>query len=241
MPTGIKEHETILRIESQAFVIHTGLLALGAEPGTPVKYSPQFAPPSGEVLSLYASWIDAEGNLQRRDVRNWIRRNIHRYYSAPLATPPPGLQLPYRELRYDKFNNEILWYGPMTADMKRDLLSKWDNKDYQKAIQQFFADGQSVPMKADFVFVGSQFYTDPESGKQIYQAEGGYMICVANFGDAMIDIREESSANDGAQAYEAWTEKIPPENTPVLLEIIPGNKPTKSADTAPGNKSDQAD
>ncbi len=237
VPVGIKEHETILRIDSQAYVIHTGLLALGVEAGTPAKYSPKFEPPDGAILGLYVSWIDSEGNLQRQDVKNWIRRNVHRYYSAPLATPPPGLKLPYRELRYDKFNNEILWYGPMAAEMKDDLLSKWDNTDYQKAIKQFFNDGQSVPMKADFVFVGSQFYTDPETGKQIYQAEGGYMICVANFGDAMIDIREESSASDGAQAYEAWTENIPPEKTPVLLEIVVVSNQAKAAGTGTATSS----
>jgi hypothetical protein len=34
-----------------------------------------------------------------------------------------------------------------------------------------------------------------------------------------MDIREESSASDGAQTYEGWTERIPPEGTPVLLVL----------------------
>ena len=221
VPQGVKEHETILRIQSLAYVIHTALLALGLEAGTPVKYSPKFVAPSGHSLSIYASWVDEDGMLQRKDVRTWIRHNIHRYYAWPLPTPPPGLKLPYKELRYDKFNNELLWYGPMTEADRDDLLSKWDDERFQDAIHSFYSESKSRQMSAEFVFVGSQFFKDPETGKQSYQAEGGYLICVANFNDAMIDIREESSANDGAQAYEAWTENIPPEGTPVLLEIVP--------------------
>lgn len=221
VPEGIKEHETILRLRSRAYVVHAGLLALGLEPGKSAQFSPDFVAPQGTMISIYASWVDADGRLQRQDVRRWIRHNIHRYYSAPLPVPPPGLQLPYLDLRYDPFNKELLWYGPMSDEQRDDLLGKWKNPDYQKAVLGFHKEGQSRPMTADFVFVGSRFYQDPDTGEQSYQAEGGYLICLANFPDAMIDIREASSANDGSQAYEAWTEQLPPEGTPVLLELVP--------------------
>lgn len=238
VPEGMKEHETILRIRSKAYVVHTALLAIGLEPGKPAQFSPDFKPATGTRISIYASWIDADGKLQRQDVRKWIRGNIHRYYSAPLASPPPGLKLPYKELRYDQFNNELLWYGPMTDEDRNDLLSKWDNAVYQEAVRRFHQDGQSYPMEADFVFVGSRFYQDPETGKQYYQAEGGYLICVANFTDALLDIREVSSADDGAHAYEAWTENIPPEGTAVLLELVP--VPKTEAKKIPPPKSSPA-
>jgi hypothetical protein len=35
----------------------------------------------------------------------------------------------------------------------------------------------------------------------------------------MLDIREESSASDGTQTYEGWTERHSPEGTPVLLAL----------------------
>lgn len=230
VPEGMKEHETILRLRAaRAYVVHTGLLALGLDTGRAAQFSPEFVAPSGVEIRIYASWLDADGQLQRRDVREWIRHNVHRYYSAPLAAPPPGLELPYRELRYDPFNHELLWYGPMSPEMRDDLLSKWDDAAYQKLIRQFFQDGQSRPMEASFVFVGSRFYRDPDTGEQFYQAEGGYLICVANFADALLDIREASSASEGAQAYEAWTERIPPEGTPVLLELVPVNLPEAPA------------
>jgi hypothetical protein len=72
-------------------------------------------------------------------------------------------------------------------------------------------------MTAEFVFAGSSMFRDEETGREYYQAEGGHLICTSNFPDAMLDLREESSASDGAQTYEGWTERLPPEGTPVLL------------------------
>jgi len=221
VPEGNREHETILRIRSKAFVIHTALLALGLEPGKPAAFSPEFVAPSGPEIGLQLVWQDDKGMIQRADACDWIRHNVHRYYAAPLSGPPPGLQLPYKNLRWDKFNKEILWYGPMTEEDRTDLLSKWKKDEYQKAIQTFFEDGKSRPMKAAFVFAGSSLYKDEATGEEFYQAEGGHLICTSNFPDALLDVREESSASDGGQTYEAWTEKIPPVGTTVLLVMTP--------------------
>ncbi len=232
VPEGNREHETILRIRSKAFIIHAALVALGLEPGKPASFSPEFVAPSGPEIKLQLVWLDDKEMIQRADVSEWIRHNVHRYYSAPLSGPPPGLQMPYKNLRWDKFNNEILWYGPMTAEERTDLLSKWKKDEYQKAIETFFEEGKSRPMKASFVFAGSSLYKDEETGEEFYQAEGGHVICTSNFPDALLDVREESSASDGGQTYEAWTEKIPPVGTPVLLIMTPradaGQPETKS-------------
>ena len=219
VPAGNREHETILSIRSKAYVIHTALLALGLEPGKPAQFSPEFAPPSGPEIALEVVWLDDKGDIQKRPVQEWIRHNIHRYYSAPLSGPPPGLQFPYKSLRWDRFNNEILWYGPMTDAERDDLLTKWDKAEYQEAIEKFHKDSQSTAMTAKFVFVGSSMFKDEETGEEFYQAEGGHVICTSNFGDALLDVREESSASDGAQTYEGWTERIPPKGTPVLLVL----------------------
>ena len=48
-------------------------------------------------------------------------------------------------------------------------------------------------MTYPWVFAGSRFWTDEETGKQYYQAEGGDFICVSNFGTAALDIPVESS------------------------------------------------
>jgi len=234
VPEGNREHETILRIRSKAYVIHTALLALGLEPGKPASFSPDFVAPSGPEISMQLVWLDDKGLTQRADANEWIRHNVHRYYSAPLSGPPIGLQFPYKNLRWDKFNNEILWYGPMTDEERTDLLTKSKKNEYQKAIEKFYEEGKSRPMTASFVFVGSSMYKDEETGEEFYQAEGGHLICTSNFSDALLDIREESSASDGGQAYEAWTEKVPPVGTPVLLVMTPkANTDKANADSKP--------
>jgi hypothetical protein len=138
--------------------------------------------------------------------------------------------LPYSNLRWDRFNSEILWYGPMSDAERDDLLSKWDKEEYQQVIRKFHTDSQSIPMTAKFVFVGSSMYKDEDTGEEYYQAEGGHVICTSNFGDALLDVKEESSASDGAQSYEGWTEHIPPKGTPVLLMLKAAEKKDAAAD-----------
>ncbi|MCA9049943.1 MAG: hypothetical protein KDA89_14505 [Planctomycetaceae bacterium] len=218
---GTKEHESILIINGKAATVHAGLLALPLEAGTPVSYSPDFKAPNGPVINIFVNWMDADGKLQRKDVRSWIRHAVFRYYSHKLNGPPPGVELPHMELRYDKFNKEILWYGPMSDEQRRALLALWEDAEYRKAVETFYRDGQSRPLTADFVFAGSYYHTDPESGTKYYAAEGGYLICVANFADALLDVREQSSANEGTQSYEAWKGQVPPRGTPVVMELVP--------------------
>ena len=222
---GTKEHESILWVRSNAWVLHTALLALKAKPGRPAVFSPEFQAPDGQLINIFANWVDESGKAQRCDIRSWMRHSVHRYFSAPLATPPAGVELPFLELRYDPFNKELLWFGPMSIEQREKLLKLSDKAEYQQAIGHFFDESQSRPMKADFVFAGSfHFRPDDDADQEIYAAESGFLICVANFSQAVIDVREASSASSGAQAYEAWPEKVPPLKTPVVLELVPAKK-----------------
>lgn len=76
-------------------------------------------------------------------------------------------------------------------------------------------------MEYPFVFAGSRFWTDPESGKQYYQAEGGDFVCVSNFSTAMLDIPVPSSATNEELMFQAFTERIPPLGAPVRLTFKP--------------------
>jgi hypothetical protein len=76
-------------------------------------------------------------------------------------------------------------------------------------------------MQHPWVFAGSLFATDPDTGRQYYQAEWGDFICVSNFPTAMLDVPIESTqANEGLY-FEANTEVIPPLGTPVRLVLKP--------------------
>ncbi|RMG39079.1 MAG: hypothetical protein D6725_05940 [Planctomycetota bacterium] len=217
-----KEHESILSIDSKAYVVHAGLLALGAKPGHPVQFVPEFKPPSGQRIDIFARWKDAKGHEHRVPAQKWIRTSPDRFYVVRMDRLPDDLTLPDDlPLRYDEENKELSWYGHMTRPMLDRLLKLSRDPGYQKAIRKFFADSQYRPMTAHWVFAGSTFFVDPATGRSQYGAEGGELICVANFTTATIDVAAPSSASNDALLYEADTNRIPPVGTPVLLELVP--------------------
>ncbi len=92
-------------------------------------------------------------------------------------------------------------------------------------------------MAYPWVFGGSGFWTDPQDGKQYYQAEDGDFICISNFPSAMLDLPVESSSANTALMFEAFTDRIPPEKTKVLIYLVPkiaAKKPEPAAKPAPG-------
>jgi hypothetical protein len=87
-------------------------------------------------------------------------------------------------------------------------------------------------MNAQWVFVGSQLFEDrlDKNRPPIYAANGGDVICVSNFEDALLDVSIKSSKDNSELAFEAWTERIPQLGTKVkiILEPIARDKnPTK--------------
>jgi hypothetical protein len=77
-------------------------------------------------------------------------------------------------------------------------------------------------MKADWVLTGSRYYVDETTGEKFFQAEGGEVICVANFPTDLIDVAANSSSKGGDNLlFETFTERVPPQDTEVLIELIP--------------------
>src|SRR5215471_14628401 len=85
---GSKEHESILTLDAKAYVIHTGLLALGAKPGTPVRYDPEYHPPTGQKIDIFVNWTDADGESRRAPARSWVRQALNRFRTAKLESLP---------------------------------------------------------------------------------------------------------------------------------------------------------
>ena len=160
-----KEHESVVTVDTEAFLVHTGLILLGAEPGTPVQFVPEYKPPTGPEVEVTATWRDEQGKEHTVRGQEWVR---------------------------DMRTNQ-------------ELAHPW-------------------------VFAGSRFWTDEETGKQYYQAEGGDFICVSNFSTAMLDIPVPSSQSNDALEYEAFTERIPPLGTRVRLFLKPVLKDKKEKD-----------
>src|SRR6056297_2836948 len=72
-PSGTKEHESIVATLSKSREVHAGLLAVGATQGHPVRYDPEFEPPSGQSIRIWVLWRDEAGDFHTVDARNWVR------------------------------------------------------------------------------------------------------------------------------------------------------------------------
>ncbi|QDU76202.1 hypothetical protein Pan97_32470 [Bremerella volcania] len=68
-----KEHESVVAVATDAYVVHAGLLAIGAEQGRPVQFDPEYQPPSGQRIDVLVQWKDTDGKLQTRKAQDWVR------------------------------------------------------------------------------------------------------------------------------------------------------------------------
>ena len=173
---GTKEHESVLAVPTKAQVVHAALVALGANPGAPAQFNPEYKPAHGPRIDITLFWTDAKGARQRADAQQWIR-NVK----------------------------------------------------------------TGKPMAEFWVFGGSGFWKDEETGAQFYKAEDGDFICISNFNSAMLDLPVESSPSNDALLFEAITDQIPPQGTKVSLVLTPrlekgGAKDAKPADKKPASE-----
>jgi hypothetical protein len=153
-PKGTKEHESIVSLNTRSYLVHTGLLAIGAKPGKPVQYDPEYRPASGDTIEVEVLWRDEQGQIVRRRAQELIR-NVK----------------------------------------------------------------TGEAMEHNWVFAGSSFWKDEQTGQQYYQAEGGELICLSNFSTATLDLTVASPRDNAELLYEAFTERIPPLGTKVRLVL----------------------
>lgn len=73
VPKGTKEHEAIVAVHCQARLVHAALLAIGAKSGTPVRFDPSYAPPTGTTIDVFVLWKDAEGKNHQVRAQEWIK------------------------------------------------------------------------------------------------------------------------------------------------------------------------
>ncbi len=68
-----KEHEAIVSADTKAYLVHAGLLALGAEVGHPVQFQPEFKPPEGTEIDVLVRWKDEHGKDQAARAQDWVK------------------------------------------------------------------------------------------------------------------------------------------------------------------------
>jgi hypothetical protein len=78
-------------------------------------------------------------------------------------------------------------------------------------------------LETDWVFAGSMLVENPldTAAPKHYLANDGDVICVSNFESALLDLPIQSSKDDADRSYEAWTERIPPEGTKLVVVLEP--------------------
>ena len=154
-----KEHEAIVTARTKAYLVHAGLIAVGAAPGNTARWTPEYVPARGTSIEVTLYWSDEQGQRREARAQQWLR----------------GIK---------------------------------DGKE----------------MSHDWVFAGSGFWVDRETGERHYQAEEGDFICVSNFPTAMLDLPIPSSQSNDALAFEAFTERIPKLKTRVTMVLTPALK-----------------
>ena len=58
---GMKTHEAVISVKAKPSTVHAGLLAVGARQGTPVKYEPEYAVATGDIIDVKVMWWDRDG------------------------------------------------------------------------------------------------------------------------------------------------------------------------------------
>lgn len=115
-----------------------------------------------------------------------------------------------------------------------DIILEWKDKQgkLQRARAQEWVRNFDTGKELSYpwVFAGSGFVTDPETGEKYYLADDGDLICVANFPSATLDLPIESSQSSGSLLFEAFAERIPPAETPVTIYLVPVRQEEKQTD-----------
>ncbi len=68
-----KEHESVLAVPTEAFVVHAGLMAVGAEPGNPARFLPKYEPARGTEIGITLYWTDEKGQRHESKAQDWLR------------------------------------------------------------------------------------------------------------------------------------------------------------------------
>src|SRR4051812_48290849 len=79
-----KEHESIVSANTKAYLVHAALLSLGAEVGHPVRYQPEYLPPTGTEIEVLVRYLDEKGQIQTARAQDWIKDN---HTGKPMAYP----------------------------------------------------------------------------------------------------------------------------------------------------------
>ena len=71
-PRRTKEHESIVSVNASALELHTCLIAIGADPGKPVQWTPEYKPATGPKINIDVVWSE-DGQQITRNAKELVR------------------------------------------------------------------------------------------------------------------------------------------------------------------------
>lgn len=108
---NFKEHESVVSINTRAYIVHAGLLALGVEPGHPVQFYPEYRPAEGPEIDVFVVWKDSEGKIHRAPAQEWVR-DVHTKQAMKSAWIFTGSQIVK-----DEDTGEQHYYADSTGEL----------------------------------------------------------------------------------------------------------------------------
>ena len=223
-----------------------------AEPAEPAEVpfaKQQFQPPVGllRLAKDHDIWIDLKRKRVVIDGVVCLREGQLEMFACPRQTKEHesviALNCKAREAhaalivvgalsgRPAKFEPE---YSPATGSII-DIMILWQDEEGKKhnvRAQEWVRNVKTgKAMKYDWVFAGSGFWRDPDTGENFYHADAGDFICVSNFPSATLDLPVESSQANSDLLFESFTKNIPAKGTPVRLVLTP--RPAKPPRATP--------
>jgi hypothetical protein len=112
---------------------------------------------------------------------------------------------------------------PSGAEVGIDVSWKDRNGKRQKARAQDWIRDIKTKKQLDvnWVFAGSMFWEDKETGEKSYLADRGDFISVLNLPTALLDVPIQSASAIESRLFEGFIERLPPPGTPVTLILKP--------------------
>jgi hypothetical protein len=227
-----------------------GVAAQEPEPAVEPPAEPRKADPAGltRIAKDYDVWIDVERKLVVVDGKVCLRRGPLEMFACPRGTKEheaivsvnsPAQFVHAGLLAVGALKGKPVSFRPEYSPASGTVIDVWvlwkdkDGMNHKVRAQQWIKNAVTEKeMEYNWVFGGSGFWTDEETGERHYHADGGDFICVSNFSTAMMDLPVESSQANSELLFTAFTERIPPMGTEVRLVLVPRieRKPASSGE-----------
>lgn len=68
-----RSYEAVMSVNVKPSMVHAALLTVGAEPGHPAQFQPEFVAPTGTEVAIEVRWKDEKGKTQSSPAQQWIR------------------------------------------------------------------------------------------------------------------------------------------------------------------------